>query len=269
LSRDFKSYFYLQEYKIASANLIIFFTNSNNEADWPKMRQLINWYNSILKEQEALDTKASIHQSFRDIKALGNFDYMSTKGIQQLQEEVGNIQALLQKDPSLEAELTAEDATLLRSAQLFLQDNSIDLSNLPNNHSTLPPPTHSSTELVAIRCAQLGYLVRDFAEGFDKKTKVIALMSFKKELRHRFDQHQPLCLDINEAILKEIGSYKNPSLRRLCKMIGTALNVFSDKAVLSQKYLAENSKSSVDIDKGLPTVLEFEQMLKASIEAKV
>lgn len=269
LAKDFKSYFYLQEYKIACTSLIVFFTNSKNEADWPKMRHVINWYNSIQKEQEALDTKASIHQSFRDIKALGHFDSMGTKGIQQLQEEVGNIQTLLQKDPSLEAELTAEYATQLRSALLFLQDNSIDLSSLPNNRSTLPESTYSSTELVAIRCAQLGYLVRDFAESFDKKTKVIALTTFKKELRHCFDQHQPLCLDINEGILKEIGSYKNPSLRRLCKMIGTALNVFSDKTVLSQKYLAENSKENVGIEKGLPTILEFEQILKTSIEVEV
>lgn len=269
LAQDFKTYYYLQEYKILSSNLIIVFNQSAFEKDWPKMRNLIRWYNAIIKDQEALDSKGSLLQSLKDIRALGDFDSLSAKELQQLQEEVGNIQAILQNDSSLETELNVDDATLLRAALVFMDENNIVLNKLTPPIDKNTAPSNSCIERIALRSTHLGYLVTDFAEDYDKKTKVTALTEFKDQLRGHFDQQQTICVDIYQAILKEIGSFKKPSLNRLCRMLLNALSLFGDQELLAQRYSEEILKNCSNIEKGIPTVIELERLLKASIHTKI
>lgn len=268
LAQEFRPFYYLQEYKIATSNLIIILSKSKFKGDWPKLNALINWYNAILKDQEAQDAKASIKQSFEDIRELGDFEFLSPEEMYQLQEEVHNIQAFLHADESLEAELTAEDSQLLREAIEFLSDKDIVLEGIPESTNDMSYPTVAPFEFIANYAFQIQSLVEDFAEDYPRGTKAVALTGFKEALKNRFNHQHTICTDIYEAIIKQIGSHKKPSIARLCKMIERAFNNFTDELKLSKKYDTESMVDSNTLEKGIATILEFEQYLKASMQAE-
>lgn len=261
-----KFYFYLQTYKIRCVHLLKTFSYSNFKGDWAKMRVLMTWLSAIDNEQEKHNAAGSIIQSFKDIKALGDFSKLNNKGLLQLEEEVNNIQTLLDQDPKLEEGLSADDAAILQKAAAHLKKNAHLLKDLPRPDTSFKYEEFSALETLAYRCKQLVVLVDDFSNSCEKGTKATALYEFQQELKEHFNENILVAADIHAALVKALGSRKKLSIKKLCKLLYSALEPFAEMNILTKKYGQKINSSNLEINRGLPDTIEFEKLLLITIE---
>ena len=230
------------------------------------MNSIISWYRAILDNQEALDTEKSLKNSLNDIRDLGDFEFLDSKGLQQLQEEVRNIQTLLSADEKLEAVISAEDSELFSAAAEYLSENAFLLEGLPELDTEFDFEEPPAIETVANRCTQLRILVEEFQDEQDRGTKVSKIYEFKESIAELFDKNIEICSDIHQAIIKEIGSHKKPGIKKLCKMILSAIDPFTDEVALTKAYKKDSFPDSSEIQKGLPDAMDFEMSLMVAID---
>ena len=117
------AYYYLQRYKVACTHLVKTFSYSTYKGDWEKMRNLGSWLAAIYNEQQHSNTTDSLESSFDHLRDLEDFTSLSPTELQELEEEVRNIQALLVDNPELQDELDPNDAQSLKHPQIHLASN--------------------------------------------------------------------------------------------------------------------------------------------------
>lgn len=259
------AYYYLQRYKIACTYLVKTFSYSTYKGDWEKMRHLGNWLGAIYSQQQQGNDKDSLEGSFDKIKDLGNFKSLKTKDLQQLEEEVRNIQALLIQNPDLQANLTPEEAQLLQEAADYLKSQEDVLKGLPELDNDFKYDEPLVVEVVAYRCTQLTVLLDHFHERYAENTLVKELGDFKQALRDSFDLHVGICEDIYKSIIDIMASYQAISLQKLCAMLEQGLQRFTDQAFLYEVYGMTIPVNHIVASKGIPDTIELERLLMLAV----
>ncbi|MCH2021405.1 MAG: hypothetical protein MK207_02895 [Saprospiraceae bacterium] len=265
LASEKKYFFYLQTYKIACFELLKIFDNATFKGDWPKIKNLGNWYWALVKGLESYDAAASIKKSFEDIKDLGELEQLDTKELRQLQEEVYNIQTLLAGDGTLEEDLMPEDLELLQEATIYLKENEHLLEELPVVEEEVEYEETPAKEAIFYRCKQLLSLIEQFQDEHGSRTKITELYDFTQNLKDNFNLNIEICADIHSAIEKEIGSNKSLKLKKLCKKMSKALEPFADEKYLNKNYQKKDLPKSSEIDLGIPDAMSLEDSLLIAI----
>ncbi|BDS13914.1 hypothetical protein [Aureispira anguillae] len=265
LASGTKYYYYLQTYKIACMHLIKTFSYSNFKGDWEKIRTLGDWMHAIRGQQEQHNAASSIQKSIKDIKELGDFEALDEQGLQQLEEEVRNIQALLAKEPNLQSELDIDDLQLFKEAAEYIKTNEELLQGLPELEEEFLFDEPPVLEVIAYRCRQLTVLVDDFPENYSYETEVVDLAAFKKELKDSFDLNINVCEDIYLSMLQSLGSYQNPRIKTFCQMLHQALIPFADEDFLLKKYGDAIFANYLEIDQGIPDTIDLEMHLMIAV----
>mgnify|MGYP000040806698 CR=1 FL=1 len=255
------AYYYLQRYKIACTYLVKTFSYSTYKGDWEKMRHLGNWLAAIYNQQQQNNAKDSLAGSFKAIKNLGNFSNLEAKELQELEEEVRNIQALLIEEPDLKGNLSPDEAELLQQAAEYLETKEDILKGLPELDDDFKYDEPPVVEVVAYRCTQLIVLLDHFHERYDNNTAVTELSDFKQALRDSFDLHVGICEDIYNSIIDVMASYQAVSIKKLCTMLHEALNRFTDEAFLYEVYGMTIPVNHIVATKGMPDTIELEMLL--------
>lgn len=259
------AYYYLQRYKIACTYLVKTFSYSTYKGDWQKMRELGNWLAAIYNQQQQSNDKESLEGSFDHLRDLGNFDSLEPKELQELEEEVRNIQALLAENKELEGSLTPEDAALLQEAADFLHTKEEVLKGLPeidNDFKYDEPPV---VEVVAYRCKQLTVLLDHFHEDYAANTPVIELTQFKQELRDSFDLHIGICADIYNSILDAMGSLRDLDIKKLCQLIHNGLELFVNEGFMYERYGMTIPVNHITATQGMPDTIDLEMLLLVAV----
>jgi hypothetical protein len=232
-------YYYLQTYYIACLKLIKDFSYSLYPPDFAKMRQVKEWFYHIKKSQTQHDSKSSFRNSIEKLQQLGNFDQLSEEELQQLEAEVHNLQTLLSTDDALQEEMSPEEAELYRSASEFLALNSVVFDELPP-------------------------LDDDFE--FEEGPKVTHLYEFKQELKNYFDMSITTCADIYLTIVQLIGSNKNLTLKKLCKIVHRAIEPFTEEKFMQKRYAGfDDGYNALDAELGMPDTVQIFDLLCLSI----
>ncbi|MFT5646815.1 MAG: hypothetical protein ACI976_001500 [Aureispira sp.] len=259
------AYYHLQRYKIACTYLVKTFSYSTYKGDWEKMRNMGNWLGAIYKQQDLSNTEDSFEASFDHLRDLGNFNSLGPKELQELEEEVRNIQALLIDNPELQENLSPDDAELLQEAVDYLQTKQDILKGLPELDDDFKYDEPPVLEVVAYRCTQLTVLLDNFHERYDKNTPVIELNDFKQALRDAFDLHVGICTDIYKAMLHQMASYQSISIKKLCTMLHQALKHFTEEDLLSESYGNSIYDNHIVVSKGMPDTIDFEMLLMLAV----
>jgi len=265
LASDNHYYYALQHYYINCVKLLKEFSYSQFPGDFSKMRKLKEWFGFINNSQEQHDAKGSLATSMDDIKDLGKFENLDEKGIQQLQAEVHNIQTILQENPDLEQELSDEEAELLREAATFVKENEHHVKDLPSLEEKFEYEEPPALEAAAYRCKQLIVQADHFPDNYPNNPDTNHILEFKEYLKNCFDISVPICKDIHAAIIEKMGSFANPEIKRLCRMIHEALEPFTNQKHLEDVYFPVMA-SGTDIQIGLPDTVQLYDLLAVTVE---
>jgi hypothetical protein len=259
-------YYYLQTYYIACLKLIKDFSYSLYPPDFAKMRQVKEWFYHIKKSQTQHDSKSSFRNSIEKLQQLGNFDQLSEEELQQLEAEVHNLQTLLSTDDALQEEMSPEEAELYRSASEFLALNSVVFDELPPLEDDFEFEEGPFIETATYRCQQLLVQVDHFPDDYKKIPKVTHLYEFKQELKNYFDMSITTCADIYLTIVQLIGSNKNLTLIKLCKIIHRAIEPFTEEKFMQKRYAGfDDGYNALDAELGLPDTVQIFDLLCLSI----
>lgn len=261
------SYYYLQSYRIAITWLLKVFSYSTYKGDWEKSRNLITWLSAIEGKHAQHNATSSISSSFDDIRSLGDLNSLSVAKLRTLEEKVRNIQALLQDNPSLESELTDEELELLARASKHLDKNKKTLKGLPKVDNSFKYKAPPAIDALINRCRQLAIMADDFNDDHDGEKLVTHLDDFKKDLRGNFNLHTQVCSDIYSAILRKMGSLKQLTSKKLCRILHDVFIGFTDKDLVLMGYQGFLGGSYLDIQRGLPDTIDLEVSLLTAIGA--
>ena len=259
------AYYHLQRYKIACTYLVKTFSYSTYKGDWEKMRNMGNWLAAIYNQQDLSNTEDSFEASFDHLRGLGSFNSLGPKELQELEEEVRNIQALLIDNPELQKKLSPDDAELLQKAADYIKTKQDILKGLPELDDDFKYDEPPVIEIVAYRCTQLTVLVDHFHQRYNKNTPVTELNDFKQALRDAFDLHVGICTDIYNAMLDEMASYQVISIKRLCTMLYQALKRFTEEDLLFESYGNSIYVNHIVASKGIPDTIDLEVLLMLAV----
>lgn len=259
------AYYYLQRYSIACMHLVKTFSYSTYKGDWEKMRNLGEWMGEIYNKQKHTNATDSLEASFEHLRELDNFNTLSPNELQELEEEVRNIQALLIENPELQEELDPNDAQLLQEAANYLQSKEDFLKGLPELDDDFKYDEPPVVEVVAYRSRQLMILLDHFHERYDNNTPVTELSDFKQALRDAFDLHVGICKDIYDAIVDKMASFQSLSIKDLCLMLYEALERFADEAFMYEVYGMTIYVNHIVASKGMPDTIDLEMLLMLAV----
>lgn len=259
-------YYYLQTHYLTCLVLLKDFSYSLYPPDFQKIYKIKEWYYHIKKAQSQHDNKSSFRSSIEKLQKLGNFDSLSNEELQQLEAEVHNIQTLLSEDEALQEEMTPEEAELYRAASEFLALNSVVFDELPPLEDDFEFEAGPFLETVRYRCQQLIVQVDDFPDGYKKMPKVTHLYDFQQELKNCFDMSVSTCADIYFTITQLIGSKKNISVKKLCKIIHRAIEPFVEEKFMEERYAGlDDHYNALDAELGLPDTVQLYDLLRLAI----
>jgi hypothetical protein len=259
------AYYYLQRYKIACTHLVKTFSYSTYKGDWEKMRHLGNWLGAIYGEQQKGDVKDSFRKSMEHLRDLRNVEHLSTKELQELEEEVRNIQALLIENPELKEKLTPEDAELIQEVAAYLETQQDLLKGLPELDDDFKFEEPPLVEVIIYRSKQLTILLDHFHEGYPDNPYITELSAFKQSLRDSFDLNVDICESIYNLMIGAMGSKKSIRIKELCTVLFQALNRFTDESVILNSYGSTLYVNHIVFTKGIPDTLDLEMLLMLAI----
>lgn len=259
------AYYYLQRYKIACTHLVKTFSYSTYKGDWEKMRNLGSWLGAIYNQQAHTNTADSFQASFDHLRELENFASLSPTELQELEEEVRNIQALLVDNPELQSELSADDAQLLQEASDYLESKEDLLKGLPEFDDSFQFEEPPLIEVIIYRCRQLTVLLDHFHERYPENPLVIELSAFKQSLRDAFDLHVDICEAIYNLMVDAMGSKQSIKIKELCTVLYQAVNRFTDESTILRSYSHTLNVNHIVATKGMPDTLDLEMLLMLAI----
>jgi hypothetical protein len=259
------AYYHLQRYKIACTYLVKTFSYSTYKGDWEKMRHLGTWLGAIYKQQDLSNTEDSFEASFDHLRDLGNFDSLDLKELQELEEEVRNIQALLVENPELQGNLSADDAQLLQEAANYLKTKEDLLKGLPELDDDFKYEEPPLVEVIIYRCRQLTVLLDHFHERYPENPILTELSAFKQSLRDAFDLHIDICEAIYNLMVDAMGSKRSIKIRELCTVLHQALSRFTDESTIINSYGSTLYVGHTVFTNGMPDTLDLEMLLMLAI----
>lgn len=259
------AYYHLQRYKIACTHLVKTFSHSTYKEDWKKMRKLSSWLAAIYNEQQHSSANESFESSFDHLKDIGDFRNLGPKELQELEEEVRNIQALLIDNPDLLAELSADNSQLLQEAVSHLETQEELLKGLPELDDSFHFDEPPLIEVVVYRCTQLTVLLDHFHERYPDNPIVKELSAFKQSLRDAFDLHVDICEAIYNLMVDAMGSKQSMRIRELCTILFQAVSRFTDEDTILRSYSTTLNVSHIVATKGMPDTLDLEMLLILAI----
>jgi len=259
------AYYYLQRYKIDCTHLVKTFSYSTYKEDWKKMRNLGNWLAAIYNEQQQSNATDSIESSFKHLQSVGDFRNLEPKEIQELEEEVRNIQALLLDNPDLSTSLSAENSELLQETVSYLETQKELLKGLPELDDSFQFDEPPLIEVVVYRCTQLTVLLDHFHEQYPENPIVKELSLFKQSLRDAFDLNVAICEAIYNLMVDAMGSKQSMKIKELCTILFQAMSRFTDESVLLRSYSTTLDVNHIVATKGMPDTLDLEMLLTLAI----
>lgn len=266
LEQEFQPFFYLQTYKIEVVNLLKQLSDNGDPKDASIIRTMATWYGAILKSQKAYDVESSFNTYLQRLGELCPFDRLNENQLLELYEIVQNVMSLLTENPTLEQNISADQASLLNDAKSYIDLNADYIHKLQHqtDNQNAVKDSNASSEInnCISYCELLEETLDNLGESLDIKEKLTGLTNFKIELKAQFNLKNLLAKDLLGAIMDQLGSRSDLNLKKFIRILHKAIKPFNDNKSLEKKYLNQSFDAMVEFNDAVPDIKILESLIQ-------
>lgn len=266
LDQEFQPFFYLQTYKIEVVNLLKQLSDNGEPKDASIIRTMATWYGAIVKSQKAYDVESSFNTYLQRLGELNPFDRLNEIQLLELNEIIQNVMSLLTENPTLEQNISADQASLLNDAKSFVDQHADYIYTLQHqiDSQNSMKASNASSEInnCLSYCKLLEQTLDDLSSSSDVKEKLTGLTNFKIELKQHFDLKNLLAKDLLSAILDQLGSRSDLNLKKFIRILRKAIKPLLDYKSLEKRYLKQSFDASVEFNDAVPDMKILESLIQ-------